>query len=318
VPLLREAFRLWRALEVATGEQVLTITGMIEAGYPGAPLVAASLQTAIAHALAHERLTASQANARFPAFDLPQDWDVVFQSEAGALLPEKAVRLFVASAESRGAEVRLTTRVVAVEPVASHVRIVLENGERIEAGSAIVSAGAWIEDLLPDIAAKMRLTRQPLLWFEPSKPALVGPDRMPTFFFQTPKDLIYGLPNVCGTGVKAASHLSGGALSTAEAERSEVAPAEAEYMRGEIGRYIPAAAGPVVKTSVCLYTRSPDEHFVVGLHPQAPQIVVASPCSGHGFKFASVMGEILADLAIARRTDRPIDLFQVERLLDQA
>jgi sarcosine oxidase len=265
--------------------------------------------------LASERLTATEVKARFPAFDLPQDWDVIFQPDAGVLLPEKAIRIFVASAKAHGASVRLNTRVVAVEPVGERVQLVLEGGKRIEAGSAVVSAGAWIGDLLPDLAAHMRLTRQPLMWFEPLERELVGPDRMPAFLFQTRADVIYGIPNVCGTGIKAASHLNGGILSSAEQPRAAVSSTEVEYLRAELLRYVPAAAGKLVNTSVCIYTRSPDEHFVVGLHPQAPQIVIASPCSGHGFKFASVMGEILADLAIDRKTRRPISAFNVERLL---
>ena len=315
VPLLREAYELWLALEKASGQRVLTITGMIEAGYSGAPLVQRSLQSAIEHGLPHERLTAAETNIRFPAFNLPGDWDVIFQPDGGALLPEKAISLFVAGAEDNGATVRQGTRVVSVEPAGDGVRIALKGGEHIEACSAIVSAGAWIGDLLPDVAAGMRLTRQPLMWFQPREPGLVGPDRMPVFLFQTPHDLIYGLPNLCGTGVKAASHLDGGTLTSAEAARAEVSPEEASYLHGTIERYVPAAAGALRNTSLCIYTRSPDEHFVVGLHPKASQLVIASPCSGHGFKFASVMGEILADLAQHRRTDRPIDLFQPKRLL---
>jgi sarcosine oxidase len=317
VPLVREAYERWRDLEAASAENILIPTGVIEAGFPGAPLVADSWRSSTEHNLRSERLTATAANARFPAFDLPGDWDVIFQPDAGALLPEKAIHLFVAGAKARGASVRLNTRVIRVEPVGDRVKIVLEDGERIEAGSAVVAAGAWIADLLPDVAASLRLTRQPLLWFQPLKPALTGPERMPAFLFQTPADVIYGLPNVCGTGVKAASHLSGGDLASAEQARAEVSRGEIEYLQGQIRRYVPGAAGTLVDTSVCIYTRSPDAHFVVGLHPQAPQLVIASPCSGHGFKFASVMGEILADLAIDRKTDRPINLFNVERLLRQ-
>lgn len=318
VPLLRETYERWRALEAASGQQIMTITGVIEAGYSGAPLVEGSLRSSIEHGLPHERLTAAEASARFPAFDLPADWEVIFQPDAGVLLPERAIGLFIAGAEARGAEARLNTRIVAVEPAGDGVRIVLEGGERVEAGSAIVSAGAWIGDLLPEMVARMRLTRQPLMWFQPREPALVGPDRMPVFFFQTPQDLVYGLPNVCGTGVKAASHLSGGVLTSAETVRDEVSADEADHLQGIMRRYVPAAAGSIVNTSVCIYTRSPDDHFVVGLHPQTPQIVIASPCSGHGFKFASVMGEILADLAQDRRTDRPVGLFTPDRLLSRS
>jgi sarcosine oxidase len=116
--------------------------------------------------------------------------------------------------------------------------------------------------------------------------------------------------------VKAASHLSGGDLESADAPRADVSDHEKAGLRALLQRYVPAAAGEIHRTSLCIYTRSPDEHFVLGQHPQAPQIVLASPCSGHGFKFASVMGEILADLAIDRSTDWPIDLFRPQRVLD--
>jgi sarcosine oxidase len=314
VPLVQEAFQRWQDLEAVTGEKILISTGAIEAGFPGAPLVAESWRSSIEYHLRSERLTAKQANVRFPAFDLPDDWDVIFQSDAGALLPEKAIRLFVAGAKANGAIVRLNTRVMSVEPLNERVRIVLEGGERIEVGSAVIAAGAWIGDLLPDVAEQMRLTRQPLMWFQPQNPALVHARFMPAFLFQTREDVVYGLPDVCGTGVKAALHQSCGLLSSAEQARDVVSRTEVEHLQGLLRRYVPAAAGELVNSSVCIYTRSPDGHFVVGLHPKAPQLVIASPCSGHGFKFASVMGEILADLAIDRKTDRRIGLFNVERL----
>jgi sarcosine oxidase len=316
VPLLVEAYRRWRALETSSGEQVMTITGIVEAGYPGSPSVEGSLRSSLEHGLAHERMTAAEVASRFPAFSLPSDWEVIFQPDAGALLPEKAIRLFVSGAKALGGEVRVSTRVIAIEPRGDRTRIVMESGERVDAGSAIVSTGAWMGDLLPDVAAKLDLTRQPLMWFEPRDPVLVKPDRMPIFFFQTAQDKIYGLPNLCGTGVKVASHLSCGDLASAEAARAEVSLEEVRHLSEMLQHYVPAAAGPLVNTSVCLYTRSPDEHFVIGLHPQAPQIVIASPCSGHGFKFSSVIGEILTDLAIDRHTKWPIDLFKPERVLD--
>ena len=314
VPLVQEAYRRWRDLEAVTGEKVLIITGALEAGFPGSPLVVESWRSSTEHNLRSERLTAKQANARFPAFDLPDDWDVIFQPDAGALLPEKAIRLFVAGAKAHGAVVRLNTRVMSVEPLNERVQIVLEGGERIEVGSAVIAAGAWIGDLLPDVAEELRLTRQPLMWFQPLNPALVRADRMPAFLFQTREDVVYGLPDLCGTGVKAALHQSCGLLASAEQARDVVSRSEVEHLQGLLRRYVPAAAGTLVNSSVCIYTRSLDGHFVVGLHPKAPQLVIASPCSGHGFKFASVMGEILADLAIDRKTDRQIGLFNVERL----
>jgi sarcosine oxidase len=153
-----------------------------------------------------------------------------------------------------------------------------------------------------------------LMWFEPKEKRLVQPESMPVFFFHA-DDLIYGFPDFQGTGVKAGSHLSCGELTTANGLRAEVSDEEKAHLKRMMDEFIPAAAGRVRQTHVCIYTRSPDEHFVLGLHPSASQIVLASPCSGHGFKFASIFGEILADLAITRVTDKPIDFFRASRFI---
>jgi sarcosine oxidase len=310
VPLLRGAYRAWRDLEAATGETVMTVTGIIEAGIPGAELVQGSMRSARLHDLRHEILTPRQVNQRFPAFTLPSDWECIFQPDGGVLLPEKAIRLFVAAAERHGAVARRNSPVRAVQPLGDRVRITLEDGSRIEAGTAIVAPGAWMRDLMPQLA--LDLTRQPLLWFSPIDAGLVRPERMPVFFLQSEDALTYGLPDL-GDGVKAGSHLSGGALTSADQARDPVSNDEAAALRAILQRLAPAAAGDLRRTSLCVYTRSPDLHFLLGPHPEAPQIILASPCSGHGFKFASLFGDILADLATAGSTAWPIGLFQPAR-----
>jgi len=315
VPLLRLAYEAWERLERHTGEYILTITGILEAGIEGSALVEGSLRSALQHDIPHERLLHGEVNKRFPAFSIPPDWHCVFQPDAGILQPEKAINLFVKSASELGATVALRTRVAGVVPVGEHVEVHLESGEIIEAGSAVLAVGPWIQELVPELGNKMRLTRQPLMWFEPLMPQFVRPPSMPVFFLDTPDDLIYGFPDFRGSGVKAASHLSGGELTTADEIRAEVSDEEEAHLTRMMGRFIPAAAGRVRQTHVCIYTRSTDEHFVLGLHPSASQIVLASPCSGHGFKFASVFGEILADLAMTRVTDKPIDFFRPNRLI---
>jgi sarcosine oxidase len=159
----------------------------------------------------------------------------------------------------------------------------------------------------------LQLTRQPLLWFQPKDASLVRPDRLPVFFLQSDVALTYGLPDIAGSGVKAGSHYSGGALSSADAVRHEVTAAEASALTEILQTLVPAAAGAVTRTSLCVYSRSPDEHFILGPHVEAPQIVMASPCSGHGFKFASIIGEILVDLALDHATAWPIGLFNPQR-----
>lgn len=316
VPLLRLAYDAWRRLESRTREEVLTITGILECGIPGSALVEGSLRSVRQHDLPHESLLPRQVNQRFPAFSIPPDWDCVYQPDAGILRPEKAIGLFVRSARDLGATVASGTKVERVLAVGDRVEVRLASGETIEAGSAVLAAGPWIQDLVPDLGCKMRLTRQPLMWFEPQDERLVRPQSMPVFLLQAPEDLIYGFPDFCGSGVKAGSHLSQGELKSADEIRAEVSNEEKAHIKRLIGRLIPAAAGRVRNTHVCVYTRSSDVHFVLGLQPSAPQIVLASPCSGHGFKFAGIFGEILADLATRRATDKAIDLFRPNRFIE--
>jgi sarcosine oxidase len=315
VPLVRLAYDRWRALEASTGQKVLTITGIVEAGLPGSPVVEGTLGSAIAHGIPHEVLPAAEISRRFPAFTLPADWTCVFQPDGGVLEPEKAVRLFVSHAKALGAEVRSGVQVIAVEPHGDGVRVVLSNGEAVEAASAIIAAGPWTTDLVPALKPHLTLTRQPLIWFEPLDRALVQPGRMPVFLFETGEDLIYGMPDIAGSGVKAATHRPGAVLADGDAPRPDADEAEKAAILAALKAYIPAAAGPVSRTAACTYTRTPDEHFIIGPMPGAPQIVLASPCSGHGFKFASIIGEALADLALKGDTEIPIGLFSPGRFL---
>jgi len=315
VPLLRRALDAWRGLEHETGEDLLTTTGILEAGFAGAPLVEGSRRSAELHGLAHERMTASQANDRFPAFALPKDWDCVVQADAGVLRPEKAISAMVAAACGLGAEARFDTAVLRVEPVGDGVRVVLADGEVVTAGAAVISAGPWIGELLPDLGQSLRLTRQPLAWFEPSRPADTGLCVMPIFLLQAPEEVLYGFPNLFGTGVKFGSHDPCGDLSQADTPRAPLSDAEAGSLARAMAKYVPAAAGPLLRSTVCVYTRSPDEHFILGPHPLASRIVVASPCSGHGFKFASLFGDVLADLALDGGSVDAIPLFRPDRYL---
>jgi sarcosine oxidase len=315
VPLVRKAYEAWRRLEARTGERVLTRTGIIEAGPPGSRTVAASLLSAREHDIPHEMLTAAEVSARFPAYALPAGWDGLFQADGGVLEPERAIRLQVASAADSGAVIRPNTPVMGVEPIGDRVRVTLESGETLEAGSAIVAAGPWMGEMVPALSPHLELTRQCVMWFEPAAPGDVTPARMPTFLIDTGDDLIYGLPNIAGSGVKAGSHLSSGRLESAGAERLQVTAEEIRAVGDALTRLIPGAAGPVLRTSTCIYTRTRDEHFVIGPHPAAPRIVLASPCSGHGFKFAALFGDVLADLALDGATTTPIGLFDPRRLL---
>ena len=314
VPLVRRAYEGWRDLERASGRQILTTTGILEAGTPGAAIVEGSLASSLLHGIPHQRLSARQISSRFPAFTLPDAWDGVFQPDAGILRPELAIELMVAMAADLGAVVLANTCVRSLEPKGQGVRLITEDGQVIEAAAAIVAAGPWIAELAPQLKPHLTLTRQVMAWFDPVLPELTRPGRFPVFLLQTETDAIYGMPDFAGTGVKAASHLPGRELPSADHGRQDSEPADVLPVREALERYIPAAAGPVTRTRSCIYTHSPDEDFIVDQLPGHPNIVVVSACSGHGFKFASALGEALADLSTTGSTNLDIARFSLSRL----
>lgn len=317
VPLARRALEKWRDLEALSGETILTVTGVLEAGYPGASIVSGSLEAARQHDLTHDVLCASDITRRFPGFKVPSNWTGLFQPEGGLLRPELAIRTFVQQAEHHGAETRMNTRVLGIEPFGAGIRV-RTDAEVIEAGSVIVATGAWIGDFAPELKPHLKITRQVLGWFSPLEPSLFKPDRCPVFLLESEEDACYGFPDFAGTGVKTASHREGLALPSAEDLVQDGSPADEAQIRRMLELAMPDANGPLREMRACMYTRTPDDDFVIDLSPVDPRIVLASPCSGHGFKFASVIGEVLADLALGRASANDISRFQVRRFGSRA
>jgi sarcosine oxidase len=269
------------------------------------------------HGLDHEVLDAAEINRRFPAFKVPPHWTGLYQPEGGFLRPELAIQQFVGLAERHGAEVRTGTRVLAIEPLGSGVRVRTEAGE-IEAGSVIVAAGAWIGDFAPELKPHLKLTRQVLGWFEPLQPAYYAPDRCPVFILESEDDACYGFPDFAGTGVKTASHRKGAYLPSADDLSQDGGAADEAQIRRMLALAMPEANGPLRAMRTCMYTRTPDEDFVIDRSSADPRIILASPCSGHGFKFASVIGEVLADLALGKTPANDISRFKLERFRRQS
>ncbi|MBA1157733.1 N-methyl-L-tryptophan oxidase [Microvirga mediterraneensis] len=317
VPLARRALEKWRELEDLTGETILTVTGVLEAGYPGCEVVEGSLEASRLHELDHEVLSAAEINRRFPAFEVPSHWTGLYQPDGGFLRPELAIRQFVGLAQGHGAEVRTRTRVLAIEPISSGVRVRTEAGE-IEAGSVIVATGAWIGDFAPELKPHLKVTRQVLGWFEPLRPASYTPDRCPVFIFESEEDACYGFPDFAGTGVKAASHIKGAQLMSANDLAQDGGAEDEAHIRRMFALAMPDANGPLKAMRTCMYTRTPDEDFVIDRSSIDPRIVLASPCSGHGFKFASVIGEVLADLALGKAPANDISRFKLDRFSAQS
>lgn len=312
VPLALAARDAWRRIERETGAALLTTTGILEAGPEGSPIVSGSLDAARRHGLPHDVLGAREACARFPAFSLPDGWVASFQPDGGVLRAEASVETMVASAVARGASVLAGRRVTRLSPQPDGVRVVFADGSGLTADRVVVAAGPWIGALVPGLAPALKVTRQSVGWFTPREPDLVRPTRMPVFILEAPEDTFYGFPDMSGSGVKTASHIAGEAVDDPDAPAGPN-DAAIERLAANLARYLPAAAGPRRAAVSCFYTRTADEHFAIGPHPEEMRIVLASPCSGHGFKFASLIGEILADLALDGGTRHDISLFDPSR-----
>ncbi len=292
VPLLLRAGDLWRDLERESGRELLRRTGALMIGPGESPVVRGSLESARAHALPHRLLSNAELRREHPALR-PREGDVaLWEGEAGALYPEDCVQAHLDLARRHGAELRFGEKAGLNDRLAPRV---------------VVTAGPWMPALLP--AWPLQVERQVMFWFDPPP----GAAPVPLLLWDYEGRHFYTVPDVRGDGVKVAFH-HGGEVTDPDRVRREVGDAEVAEMRRLLGRTIPALDLPPRRAATCLYTNTPDGHFAIGLLPGRPGVAVASACSGHGFKFSSVVGEILADLVIEGRTRHRIALFDPARL----
>jgi sarcosine oxidase len=311
VPLVRAALEQWRELEAQYGRKLLHVTGVLEIGAPDSTLVSGTLAASREHRLPHELLDAGKVVLRYPQFQIPDDFVGVFQPDGGYLDAEAAVDSFVSSARTAGAALHNGEIVGAIEPNAGGVRVDTDHGS-YEAGVAIVTAGPWIAKLLPQLAGDLRVTRQALAWLRPAQPAQYSADQFPVFLIETRHGIHYGFPRI-GDRVKLAKHHH--ADQTVDPENFDRAftAADEAAIRAPLAEFLPGVDGALAAAKTCLYTMTPDGDFLIDRLPGAERIVIASPCSGHGFKFAPVIGDILADLAIDGTTRHDISRFRLAR-----
>lgn len=313
VPLLRAAYPLWRELEARSGRSLLTITGIVEIGTPASDLVTGTLHASRLHGLPHEILDARNLMKRFPAFRVPDDFIGVLQPDGGFVRAEPTVAALQQLAWGSGAELNRKQRVLMVEPHRGGVRVTSEGGD-VLAECAVVAAGPWVKSLLPQLHAPIRVTRQVVGWFEPAQHlrACFAAERFPVFLLQNPDGIFYGFPGDAN-GVKVAKHHHLDEAVDPDHYDHTVSAADEGTIRNVLKAHLPDAEGRLLAAQTCLYTMTPDGDFIIDRLPGCPQVIVAAPCSGHGFKFAPVIGEILADLAATGRTDHDITRFSLAR-----
>jgi sarcosine oxidase len=313
VPLLRRAYECWAQLEQESGRGLLRRTGGLMAGPEDGVLFAGARRSAVEHGVPHEVLTADQIRRRFPGFAPPEDTLGLLEARAGMLWPEGCIEAALALARRHGAELRADEPVTSWQADGGGVAVTSAGGTH-RAARLILSAGPWMPSLLGARGRALQVERQLFHWFEPARnPELFGPERCPVAVWEYAPDRIFATQPDVGDGMKAGIHHEGEMTDPDRVRREPTAEDEAA-MRRLVERYLPDAAGRVREARVCLYTNTPDHHFLIDVHPDHPQVIVASPCSGHGFKFASVIGEILADLATEGRSRFDLSPFALSRM----
>ncbi|GIE93233.1 N-methyl-L-tryptophan oxidase [Paractinoplanes rishiriensis] len=315
VPLLLRAYELFDRLAADSGRDVITLTGGLMIGRPESRTVSGSRASAERWGLAHEMLDAAQLRRRFPMFAPRPDEVALFEARAGFVRPEATVAANLELAARAGADLRFHEPMTRWERSGDGVRVVTAKGS-YPAGHLVLTPGPWAPDLLADLNLPLTVERQVQFWFQPrGGTAPFHPDRHPIYVWEDPAGRqIYGFPAIDGPdgGAKVAFFRRGGP-ATPDTLDTAVHEDEVAEMAAYCGARLPDLPGAFRRGEPCMYTTTPDEHFVIGPHPEHPAVSVACGFSGHGFKFVPVVGEILADLAIEGASVHPIGLFDPRR-----
>jgi sarcosine oxidase len=315
VPLLLRAYELWDELQQATGREVHRLTGGVFVGPPDCLTVAGSRRAALEWSLPHEMLDATELRRRFPAFAPGPEDVALYEAKAGFARPEMTVQAHLDLAAREGATLRFGEEVQSWTD-GPHGVTVTTGADSFTAGQLVICPGAWAPDLLNELGIPITIERQVLYWLDPAGGTAPFEDH-PIFIHEDAVgQQIYGFPAIDGSagGVKVAFFRKGQVCTPETIDRT-VHPREIDEMRQHASRLLPALTGPAVHTATCMYSNTPDEHFVITRPDRFANVTVACGFSGHGFKFVPVVGEVLADLATAGTTGHPIGLFDPTRLV---
>ena len=315
VPLLLRSYELWEQLARDSGEDVISLTGGLFLGREDSVTVAGSLRASREWDLPHELLSAADVRRRFPTFSLAGDEVALYEAKAGFVRPETTVKAHIALAAAAGAELHFSEPVSSWESTSAGVRVTTAHGT-YEAGRLVIAPGAWAPQLLADLGVPIAIERQVMYWFEPL--GGVGPytaDRHPIYIHEDASGRqIYGFPAIDGPdrGAKVA-FFRGGQECTPDTIDRQVHDEEIEAMRQRVASVLPGLPTLFQDAATCMYSNTPDQHFVIAQHPAHDNVTVACGFSGHGFKFVPVVGEVVADLATTGTTAHPIGLFDPRR-----
>ncbi len=317
VPLLQRAYTNWTDLESRSGEQVLHRTGAVYIGRPESDLIAGSRASAKQHALACDEISGREVAKRWPTLRVPSGYDVLHEPDGGFVLAAKSIRLFCESALRHGAQIRAAEAVLEWRETAAGIEV-LTASETYRAARLIVTVGSWAGGLLPRLPTRLEVTRQALFWVWPKQTEPFELGRFTCWATQIDghDGLFYGFPMLPASiggqlGLKVAHHVRGEPVEPGRL--TPIGSAEFDSIREVLASVFVPDLGPVVATKACMYTSTTDHHFIVDRYPDSERVVIACGFSGHGFKFASVIGEALADLALENKTTLPIGFLSLDR-----
>jgi len=311
VPLVQRANRHWLALGEETGQSLLTMSGALYIGPPGNALTSGVRRAAREHGIAHEQISAAVAARRFPGFATPPGWDVVREAGGGILRAEACLSAHADLARRHGAELRYSTPATGWRRSGEGVAITTKDGTA-HASAMILATGPWAPQALAELGLPLSIRRIVVTHFEAIYPAQYQEEDFSAYYWTTPEGIFAGFPYLPGEGVKIMRH-DRGEGGTPETVLRSIATAETDEVARFLARYMPSANGPLRQSAVCLYTMTPDNNFIIDRHPAIPGLVYGCGFCGHGFKFAPVIGEALAVLALEKRTQLPIAFLPARR-----
>ncbi|HRK19972.1 MAG TPA: N-methyl-L-tryptophan oxidase [Hyphomicrobiaceae bacterium] len=313
VPIVKRAHELWREVGTEADMQLLHVTGALDLAPIGQGFVESSLQSCLDHGLEHEVLDAKEIMRRYPAFRLPKTHHALFQKDGGFVLSEKAIFAHSGLALKHGAELHVGEVVRDFRPTADGGVEVRTDRDVYTAGKLVLSAGAWIREFAPDALRSVTTVKQAIGWFQTRAPEKFALGALPVFILTVEEGNFYGFPVFEHPGFKIGGpHLAREPIDPNSPDRTP-SPRQVAAIQDCLAKYLPDAGGPPLTLKGCMYTVTPDEHFILDALPGLPQVLVASPCSGHGFKFASAIGEIMADLAVEGRARFDLSPFSIGR-----
>jgi len=312
VPLLQRAYQLWEELQQVSGESLYVPAGLLSVGLPEGSIMRGIQASANEHNLPLEQLTAEQVQQRWPGYRVPEGYTSLFEEEAGFLMVEEAVRVHLEQAQQAGATFLSDQAVVDWSIDGANVLVRTETDE-FSAARLIITAGSWSADLIGKLGFELRILRKALHWYRVAADQYQCSQGAPTFFYDTPDGYFYGFPAIDGRGLKVAQHTGGEVVTDPLQVDRELDVTEQAQVATFLQKFLPAVSSEATDHAICLYSMTADEHFIVDRHPEHEQVVFAAGLSGHGFKFTSVLGSILADLAVAGKTSLPIDFLRHDR-----